>query len=105
MHRVTALVTAASIALGAAAPAHAEDEALRKELEALRQQVAALQAEVAEMRTAKATPVAAAPSVATPVVAPAPAAAPAPVAVAPALMIGLLVSSSVVWNNSVSGAL
>ena len=73
MHRVTALVTAVSLALGAAVPAHAEDEALRKELDALRQQVAALQAEVNEMRTAKATPVVAAQTAETPVIAPAPA--------------------------------
>ena len=71
MHRVTALVTAVSLALGAAVPAHAEDEALRKELDALRQQVAALQAEVNEMRTAKATPVVAAQTAETPVIAPA----------------------------------
>ena len=76
MHRVTALVTAVSIALAAAAPAHAEDEALRKELEALRRQVAALQAEVNEMRTPKATPVATAQPAAAPVIAPAAAAAP-----------------------------
>ena len=35
MHRATALVTAVSLALGAAVPAHAEDAALRKELAAL----------------------------------------------------------------------
>jgi len=78
MHRATALVTAVSLALGAAVPAHAEDEALRKELEALRQQVAELQAEMKEMRTAKATPVAAAQPAATPVIAPAPSATQAP---------------------------
>jgi phosphate-selective porin len=82
MHRMTAFVTAVSLALGAAAPAHAEDEALRKELEALRQQVAALQTEVNEMRTAKPTPVVAAQPSATPVIAPAAVAAPAPTGVA-----------------------
>ena len=74
MHRMTALVTAVSFALGAAAPAHAEDEALRKELDALRQQVAALQAEVNQMRAAPAAPVAQQPAIA---------AAPASVATVP----------------------
>ncbi|HEY6895158.1 MAG TPA: hypothetical protein VI258_13370, partial [Rhodanobacteraceae bacterium] len=76
MHRVNVLATAVSIALVAAAPAHAEDEALRKELEALRQQVAALQAEVSEMRATKsAAPLGVQPAA---VAASAPAAAPAP---------------------------
>ena len=78
MHRVTVLVTAVSLALGMVVPAHAEDEALRKELEALRQQVAALQAEVNEMRTAKATPVVTAQPAVAPVIAPAGATTPAP---------------------------
>src|SRR4051794_5616009 len=78
MHRVTALVTAVSIALGAATPAHAEDETLRNELDALRQQVAALQAEVNEMRATKTAPAVAAQPASTPVIAPAPAATSAP---------------------------
>src|SRR3982751_4619068 len=82
MHRFTALVTAVSIALGAATPAHAEDEALRKELDALRQQVAALQAEVNEMRATKTAPAVAAQPASTPVTAAAPAATSAPTAVA-----------------------
>lgn len=83
MHRVTATVTAASIALGAAMPAHAEDDALRKELDALRRQVAALQAEVNEMRTAKATPVATAAAAPAPAIAPSPSATSQPASVAP----------------------
>ncbi|HEX5123262.1 MAG TPA: porin [Rhodanobacteraceae bacterium] len=72
-------MTAVSLALGAAAPAHAEDEALRKELEALRQQVAALQAEVNQIRAAPAAPAAQQ----QPVIAAAAASAPASAATAP----------------------
>lgn len=77
MHRLTVLVTAVSLALGAAVPAHAEDDALRKELDALRRQVAALQAEVDEMRATKPAPALAAQAAAAPVVTPAPSATPA----------------------------
>ena len=76
MHRLTVLVTAVSLALGAAVPAHAEDDALRKELDALRRQVAALQAEVDEMRATKPAPALAAQAAAAPVVTPAPSATP-----------------------------
>ena len=69
MQRATALITAVSIALGAAAPAHAEDETLRKELEALRAQVAALQAEVDQMRAKPSTTAITGPQAA-PVIAP-----------------------------------
>ncbi len=77
MQRVTALMTAVSIALCAAAPAHAEDETLRKELEALRAQVAALQAEVDQMRAGPASNTVAAPQAA-PTIAPVPATSPTP---------------------------
>src|SRR5579871_6169198 len=54
-----------AIALCAAMPARADDEALRKELDALRAQVAALKAEVDQMKAAPAaTPVAAQPVIA-----------------------------------------
>ncbi len=84
MPRVIALATAMSIALGAAMPAHAEDEALRKELDALRAQVAALQAEVTEMRAKPASPAVAAQAAPAPVIAQAPSATPAPANVAQA---------------------
>ncbi|HEV7489319.1 MAG TPA: hypothetical protein VGO25_00845, partial [Rhodanobacteraceae bacterium] len=52
MRQISLWTTALSIALMTVAPAHADDETLRKELDALRVQVVALQHEVDQMRGA-----------------------------------------------------
>ena len=82
MHPASMARSALAIALLSSAPAHADEESLRKEMEALRAQVAALQDQVNQMRAAQPAPaVAAAPAVApAPAIQPADTARPAPVA-------------------------